>query len=377
MGQRKKFQPLPVDDASHPNTTLFRVFERAFKRKEPANHFLEHIADSPERIALPHLPAFISDRLIDPLMYLSLRDSLGLPVCSPNISAADAPRLIAVPRLDSNIFPDTRKNEGDNFVSAIIFPTHPGLILIPAAIDAPVQRDIIRKCMRDWTRRPNVTNLDTHYVIEGNDSGIWGIFEQEWIQRRENGGSGNDTIIKRRIGKGGMEAYDDSEEEAEGNEVKANQVAAENTKPNSSQAFRLIEDAYGNPVAVHANVFKDALKPIEKPKIDPPTTITPFLQPLPVSELIKKWRWSSLGWYFQQYNWTKKIYHMDRFVAFPQSLNQMIRAVIGSVQGITGYEKEKFVSEAGIINFYQLQDALMAHQDRSEVNMEAPLVSFR
>ncbi|ORY33285.1 hypothetical protein BCR33DRAFT_665312 [Rhizoclosmatium globosum] len=54
----------------------------------------------------------------------------------------------------------------------------------------------------------------------------------------------------------------------------------------------------------------------------------------------------------------------------------MTRAVIESVQGITGYTKEQYKSEAGIVNFYQMPDALMAHQDRSEVNMEAPLVSF-
>ncbi|KAJ3034770.1 hypothetical protein HDU99_010668 [Rhizoclosmatium hyalinum] len=67
---------------------------------------------------------------------------------------------------------------------------------------------------------------------------------------------------------------------------------------------------------------------------------------------------------------------MDRPVEFPPDLDAMTRAVIESVQGITGYTKEQYKSEAGIVNFYQMPDALMAHQDRSEVNMEAPLVSF-
>lgn len=38
---------------------------------------------------------------------------------------------------------------------------------------------------------------------------------------------------------------------------------------------------------------------------------------------------------------------------------------------------EKFKAEAAIVNYYHMNSTLSAHTDHSEVNLEAPLFSFR
>ncbi|KAJ3029802.1 UNVERIFIED_CONTAM: hypothetical protein HDU68_011029 [Siphonaria sp. JEL0065] len=383
MGRKNKFIPLPVDDPTHPNTSPFRISERAYKRKPNTPSPLAHI-QSPESSNLPSLPEFISNRLIDPRTCLEAPDSSTLV------------KVIQIPKLDPTYFSSSGSNDSET-IPAMTFPeTHPGLIFIPSAMSPETQRDIIKKCCREWTGRPNVTNLDTHYVVE-ESGGVWAVYEREW-KERERGGD-VDTVVERRVELGGMEAYTDDEEDEEegGGSSKTKKVKAEDVKACSrccsenstgTNLKTLIKSGCGKeddeePVVVDLDAFKVAaskavslekeLAPPVPPNIDPPTTGTPLLQPLPVSQLIKKWRWSSLGW---QYNWTKKKYHMDRPVQFPPELDEMTRAVIQSVEGLTGYTKEQYKSEAGIVNFYQLPDALMGHQDRSEVNMDAPLVSF-
>ncbi|KAI8610856.1 hypothetical protein BC830DRAFT_1260688 [Chytriomyces sp. MP71] len=283
MGRRRRqgFVPLPVDDPRHPNQTPFRVYERAYKRKTDGSH--------------AHQPTLVLS--LPPLEKLDRLDNLEV-------------------RRKAESEPTSGSRQP---LRALLFPSHPGLIVLPAALDEAEQRAILRTCLRGWTGRPNVSNLDTHYVVH-EPRGLWALHEREWRERQA--GRNIDSIIERRVG---------GSEDMEAN-------------------------GYDIP-----------------PRIDPPTTNTPLLQPLPVSQLIKRWRWSSLGW---QYNWTEKIYHMDRPVAFPKDLHALTRSVVGSVESITQYPGNAFSSEAGIINFYQLNDALMGHQDRSEINMDAPLVSY-
>jgi alkylated DNA repair protein alkB family protein 1 len=85
---------------------------------------------------------------------------------------------------------------------------------------------------------------------------------------------------------------------------------------------------------------------------------------------IRKLRWITLGY---QYNWTTKKYNFDEVDAssiFPTDLETWIRGVVDQLVS------KSFRSEAGIVNFYQLDDTLTGHVDRSEKNMEAPLVSL-
>lgn len=103
------------------------------------------------------------------------------------------------------------------------------------------------------------------------------------------------------------------------------------------------------------------------------------------SELVRKLRWVSLGY---QYNWSEKSYFFDRPIPVPEEAAKLSIAIAKAVEGIgyrqgdgfrwqNNYKGDNYIPEAGIVNYYQLKDTLMAHVDRSELNMEAPLISMR
>lgn len=87
-------------------------------------------------------------------------------------------------------------------------------------------------------------------------------------------------------------------------------------------------------------------------------------------ELFRKIRWTTLGY---QYDWTSKTYDFDKDpVPFPPNLANLSKVI---VKELFGPELE-YKPEAGIVNYYQLGDTLTSHVDRSELNMEAPLLSL-
>ena len=51
-------------------------------------------------------------------------------------------------------------------------------------------------------------------------------------------------------------------------------------------------------------------------------------------------------------------------------------AVAVAIEKFTTYPSSKWDAQGGIINYYSLKDSLTAHQDRSEKNSNAPLMSF-
>lgn len=92
------------------------------------------------------------------------------------------------------------------------------------------------------------------------------------------------------------------------------------------------------------------------------------LESTEVRDLIRRIRWVTLGY---QYDWTTKEYDFGlNPVPFPNDLacwsqDVSIAAGFGS-----------FMAEAGIVNFYQPGDTLTGHVDRSERNMQVPLISM-
>lgn len=89
------------------------------------------------------------------------------------------------------------------------------------------------------------------------------------------------------------------------------------------------------------------------------------------ARFMRKMRWITLGY---QYNWTSKEYNYDaadRAAGFPSDLAQW---AVGAAQQL-GFGTD-YRPEAGIVNFYQLDDTLTGHVDRSERNMVAPLLSL-
>ena len=88
-------------------------------------------------------------------------------------------------------------------------------------------------------------------------------------------------------------------------------------------------------------------------------------------KFIRKTRWITLGY---QYNWTTKEYNFDDKdlkSTFPKDLGEWTSKAADQLGFGSDYKPE-----AGIVNFYQLDDTLTGHVDRSEKNMTAPLMSL-
>ncbi|RNA12919.1 Alkylated DNA repair alkB -like protein, partial [Brachionus plicatilis] len=80
-----------------------------------------------------------------------------------------------------------------------------------------------------------------------------------------------------------------------------------------------------------------------------------------------KLRWATIGYH---YDWTNKVYNEMDYTEPPQEL-KTLSEIIASLIGFPNFKLE-----AGIINYYHLNSTLSAHQDRSEKNMSAPLLSI-
>lgn len=107
--------------------------------------------------------------------------------------------------------------------------------------------------------------------------------------------------------------------------------------------------------------------------INPPTDAIKKSAPVPIGLVLNRLRWLTLGY---QYNWTEKLYFFDRSPAFPENLSAILNGIVKLIEPRTGYPFSSYRPEAGIVNFYKPGDSLTAHQDKSEINMSAPLISI-
>lgn len=238
--------------------------------------------------------------------------------------------------------------------TAYILKDVPGLIVIPNAFTPKAQRSLIKQCVSVYPRPPNTSNLDTHYIVP--ETGIWPLYvaqENGSLKSSDPGYYIPKKVIEDDDSDIDKTTYSDSEEEEI--EKKA-------------------------PVTACSDEFKPV---VNEPKPDPlPAPGVPLLPP---AEMIRKMRWITLGY---QYHWTTKTYHLDRRFPFPKEVSDLTKAVVTAVENVgydngegqawlNTYKGSDFNAEAGVINYYQYRDTLMGHVDRSELNMEAPLVSLR
>jgi alkylated DNA repair protein alkB homolog 1 len=86
------------------------------------------------------------------------------------------------------------------------------------------------------------------------------------------------------------------------------------------------------------------------------------------SVLMKKLRWVTLGY---RYNWTTKEYDFEKGF---EPIGQDLQLLCSSFAASLGFDN--YQAEAGIVNFYQPDDSLTCHVDRSEKNMQSPLISI-
>ncbi|KAF9290479.1 hypothetical protein BGZ68_006976 [Mortierella alpina] len=252
---------------------------------------------------------------------------------------------------------------------AYLHEDHPGLIYIPKAFTPAAQRTLIKACLKDYSQHPNKSNLDTHYIVP--DSGIWRLHENVFTGKQS---LDDPTVYVQRKAAADANAggygSDDDDDDDNNNKDKddAKDTSASSAQPRKKSKLpqpsvrTLVPIIDGTP-AVPENI----------PKVDPePSAQVPILPP---AQLVRRMRWITLGY---QYHWPSKTYHFDQNAPFPKELSILSKAVVEAVNGLGPYPypSEDFVAEAGVINYYQLKDRLMGHVDRSELNKDAPLVSF-
>ncbi|ORX51332.1 hypothetical protein DM01DRAFT_1324507 [Hesseltinella vesiculosa] len=206
---------------------------------------------------------------------------------------------------------------------AYLIKTIPGLIIIPNPFTESAQRHMIKHCLTDFAEPPNVSSLDGHY--ERPAKGVWDLYERHCQGQLTSDDPDYYTVP-----------------------VKSNQAP--------------VPTMYQDDTHNHTHKTSDAAAKRLSP-----------------TDLLRKQRWITLGY---QYNWQTKEYDLEHGLPMPDLLDQLSKTIVSAVQGVgladgwrNDYPGDQFKAEAGVINYYQLRDALMAHVDKSEVNMEAPLVS--
>jgi len=257
-----------------------------------------------------------------------------------------------------------------------------GLIYIPSGFSPSAQRELIRACLKEYSRHPNKSNLDTHYNVP--DCGVWDLHERVANGSLSLEKDEDEAFVPRKAkadeqanGYGSDDDNDDNDsgngEGDQNNKIKDGPTEkgsrpTKKAKATKTPSIRTLVPETDQTPTVSEDV----------PKTDPePSSQVPVLPP---SQLIRKMRWITLGY---QYHWPSKTYHFDQNAPFPKELCVLSKAVVEAVESVAGpgspwhYSAEEFVAEAGVVNYYQLKDRLMGHVDRSELNKDAPLVSFR
>ncbi|KAF9109459.1 hypothetical protein BGX27_007592 [Mortierella sp. AM989] len=256
---------------------------------------------------------------------------------------------------------DLQQEDGDLSEYAYLHEDHPGLIYIPAAFTPAAQRTVIKACLKDYSRHPNKSNLDTHYLVP--DRGVWDLHENVFTGKQS---LEDPSIYVQRKAKTDEHANgygSDSDEDNDTGDNKSNSQGPKKKSKPSQPSVRSLVPITDETPTVPDNVSKDDPEPSAQVPILPPT------------QLVRKMRWITLGY---QYHWPSKTYHFDQNAPFPKELSVLSKAVVDAVDGVGPYPypADDFVAEAGVVNYYQLKDRLMGHVDRSELNKNAPLVSF-
>lgn len=217
-----------------------------------------------------------------------------------------------------------------------------GLVVLPSFISHEQQRELVTWSLCDQARSPNPTNLDTHYHIP--PSGLW------------NAHLSNDhsPILPR--------------------------SSTSNSLDEQQGSRKLVENDPANP--------QNFSTMYNTPKPDAPPSST--AQQSSPSALLPKLRWANIGWY---YHWGTKQYDFKRGKApIDDNLQALCQSAVSSIPWEDVYGsladlewpdsgdtwqnwKDSYEPDAGIVNFYQTKDTLMAHVDRSEVCATSPLVS--
>ncbi|KAJ2916008.1 hypothetical protein MD484_g4360, partial [Candolleomyces efflorescens] len=210
------------------------------------------------------------------------------------------------------------------------------------------QRELIHWSLAKQARDPNPTNLDIHYHLPKD--GLWSCY----IQHKSVG---------------------------EEFTVQPKATDSDVVEPPSSGPRQLIDNTPLSP-----ENYRDLAA---TPKLPPAPSAS--VQPTPISALLYKLRWANIGWY---YHWGTKQYDFSRGKGeIDSQVRSICKRAVEAVDWNQVYDGtedvewdqrdpewkswgETYEPDAGIVNFYQTKDTLMAHVDRSEVCSTSPLVSI-
>ncbi|TEB35865.1 hypothetical protein FA13DRAFT_1623777 [Coprinellus micaceus] len=231
--------------------------------------------------------------------------------------------------------------------SICVVPAVPGLVILPSYLSQEEQRQLVRWSLERQARGPNPTNLDIHYRVP--NEGLWNAYIHQKTTGEEV------TIVPKAL---------DSD------------VVEEK----SSGPRQLVDNA---PASVETY---ESLAQTPKPPPAPSATVPPSSP----SSLLYKLRWANIGWY---YHWGTKQYDFSHGKGdIDRDLRHICKSAVEAVKWDQVYDAtedfdwgedgngwkdwgETYEPDAGIVNFYQTKDTLMAHVDRSEVCKTSPLVS--
>ncbi|CAG8554009.1 10479_t:CDS:2 [Paraglomus occultum] len=234
---------------------------------------------------------------------------------------------------------------------AYLIKSIPGFIFIRNAFPPSTQKRIIECCLRDVAKYPNIGNLDVHYILPKD--GLWSLHER---------------IFKKELDPDDEECRVPLKAHADALDTLSSQYPASSNNDVSSDSESSL------PISDISTTASASPQSTRKP--------SPLPSPiLPPDKLVRKLRWMTVGY---QYDWPTKIYHFDRRFPVPSIIAGLSNAVVKAIEGVgipdggfvNEYKASDWKAEAGLVNYYQLKDNLMAHVDKSEVNMDAPLVSF-
>ncbi|KAL0092333.1 hypothetical protein J3Q64DRAFT_1807934 [Phycomyces blakesleeanus] len=337
--QKRQYAERKEKADTYVNQTPFRYVERNFKSRVPPPD-LSHVVD------FNNLDNNLK-RINDEIVELHITNDL---------------------RSLSSLFGEHDTEWENRAHKAYGLKSSPGFIFIPNPFTPRAQRHLVKQCLSEYTLSPSTSNLDTHYVTPPN--GFWNLYEREHLQDLKEGDA--DYFVAKKAGFTGSEQrYDSSDSEDENSNNKSNSIS------NFNNTFE--KETVPTPTACSRE-----FEPVQwQPKPDPPPAPSvPLLSP---RELFRKMRWTTIGCH---YHWPTKTYHLDRRFPVPEDVRDLTQAVAHAVERV-GYEGDKsrswkneylgadFKAEAGVVNYYQYKDTLMGHVDRSELNMDAPLVSLR
>ncbi|EKM55906.1 uncharacterized protein PHACADRAFT_174062 [Phanerochaete carnosa HHB-10118-sp] len=238
-----------------------------------------------------------------------------------------------------------------------------GLVYLPGFVSSDEQRRLIHWSLKDHAKLPNETNLDAHYLFP--PGGLWDVY-----LKFLNDGTDEETIQPK--------------------------ASTSSSPAASSTPYNASADPTSGPRTLISNSpASPSLLPTLLTLSTPPPAPSPNAKPCSPAALVPKLRWANIGWH---YHWGNKQYDFTR--GRGGGVAEVYRAVckraVQSVNwedvyrgiAITADEgdggaieewrtwREDYEPDAGIVNFYQTSDTLMAHVDRSELCAASPLVSI-